>query len=154
MKKFLLALVLTFGILGTAHAAGPYHSEGSCIINPNGHNFLWSDVNVKKQPIKYCVDLQEGIPIGDGRTIRSVGGENGIDLFMSYVSLFYRFGAIAIGLVCVAVIVFSGIQIIVGGANPEGVTTAKTRIMQAILSMILLFSSVMILRTINPNFFH
>jgi hypothetical protein len=101
---------------------------------------------------KYCVDFKESIPIGNKR-VTSVYGKSGVDLVANYVGMIYKFGGGLIGLVAVLVIVVSGIQIIAGGANPEGVSSAKTRIMQALLSLILLFSSAMLLKAINPNFF-
>lgn len=72
---------------------------------------------------------------------------------MGYVSLIYKFGSYLIGFICVLVMVVSGVQIILGGMSPEGVSQAKTRILAAVMSLILLLSSVMILKTINPNFF-
>lgn len=105
---------------------------------------------------KYCVELQESIPIlwGNKRDdIKSVTGDSGVDLTMSYVSLIYKFGSYLIGFVCVLIIVVSGVQIIMGGMSPDGVSQAKTRILAAIMSLVLLLSTVMILKTINPNFF-
>jgi outer membrane murein-binding lipoprotein Lpp len=156
MKKFLLALVIVTGLLlqGSVSAQGTEKIyEGKCQIDPNGDGFIDPATGEVSKDIKYCIDLQESIPIGDGRNIKSVAGSSGVDLFANYVGLIYKFGAIAIGLVCVLIIVISGIQMIAGGVNSEGYTQAKTRMMQAILSMVLLFASAMILRTINPNFF-
>ncbi|NJP03805.1 hypothetical protein HC823_00820 [Candidatus Gracilibacteria bacterium] len=101
---------------------------------------------------KYCVGFQESIPIGKKRVV-SVHGKSGVDLVANYVGMVYKFGGGLIGLIAVLVIVISGVQIIAGGANPEGVSAAKTRILQALLSLVLLFSSAMLLKAINPNFF-
>ena len=106
----------------------------------------------KRMTTKYCVEFQERIPIGTKR-IKSVTGDTGVDMIGNYLSMIYKFGAVIIGIVAVLVIVISGVQIMAGGASPEAVTQGKNRIFQAILSLILLLSSAMILRTINPGFF-
>lgn len=162
MKKLFLILLLALLLLPSwasvsaqATAEGGHISTGGCILGQgedgedDGYGFTLKD----GKKVKYCVEFEEPIPIGDGRQIRSVAGNSGVDVFAAYVSLIYKFGAIAIGLVCVLIIVVSGIQIIAGGASPDAVSQAKTRITQALFSLILLFSAAMILRTINPNFF-
>ncbi len=101
---------------------------------------------------KYCITLQEQLPI-EGHNVRSISGDSGVDLLGNYFGLWYKIGALVLGLICVLVIVISGVQIIFGGVSEESVTSAKTRIWGALLSLILLFSSALILRTINPLFF-
>ena len=108
----------------------------------------------------YCIQLRE--PLGGvkfegsnapGGVVQSIRGATGIDVLGYYIAIIYQYGAALIGIVCVAIIVISGIQIIAGGANAEFVTQAKDRIMQALLSLALLFLSAVILKTINPEFF-
>ena len=101
---------------------------------------------------KYCINFQEQLPI-QGHKVRSISGDSGVDLLSSYFSMWYKFGALVLGLIAVLVIVISGVQMSIGGVSEESVTEAKTRIMAAILSLILLFSSALILNTINPQFF-
>ena len=96
----------------------------------------------------YDVKLQEAI--GDTTNIT---GDTGVDLVADYIEKIYKYGAAIISIICVLIIVVSGIQIIFGGVAAEGVTEAKSRIFQALFSLILLFSSALILRTINPGFF-
>jgi hypothetical protein len=107
----------------------------------------------KDQCNKYCITLQETLPIEGGERIRSISGNSGVDLLGNYFGMWYKIGALILGLVCVLVIVVSGVQITFGGVSEEAVTTAKARIWGALLSLILLFSSALILRTINPLFF-
>ena len=99
-------------------------------------------------PPKYCVQFFESI---GGNT--SVQGDTGMDLFSSYVRILYQYGAALIGFVAVLVIVISGVQIMMGGMSQENISSAKTRILQAIFSIMLLFGSALILKTINPGFF-
>ncbi len=101
---------------------------------------------------KYCITLQERLPI-EGLDVKSISGDSGVDLLGNYFGLWYKIGALVLGLISVLVIVISGVQIIFGGASEEGVSSAKTRIWAALLSLILLFSSSLILKTINPLFF-
>ncbi len=84
---------------------------------------------------------------------KAVAGKNGIDLFTNYIALIYKYAASIIGIICVLIIVISGVQISFGGANSELVNQGKERIMQAIFSLALLFLSALILKAINPGFF-
>lgn len=108
----------------------------------------WSKHNCNK----YCVAFQEAIPVGN-KTVRSISGNSGTDLAMNYVSMIYKFGASILGILAILVIVVSGVQMIAGGVDENNYTTAKDRILQAILSLAMLFSSALILRTVNPDFF-
>ena len=120
-----------------------------CNEQPKNDGGNWWE---KSECNKYCVGFQESIPIG-GKDVKSISGESGTDLMMNYVSMIYKFGAIILGLIAVLVIVISGVQMIAGGAEESNYTDAKDRILQAILSLIMLFSSALILKTINPDFF-
>lgn len=97
----------------------------------------------------YQVKLQEPLS-GQSATLSA---SNGVDLINQYISMIYMWAASIIGVVAVLMIVVSGLQIIFGGAHTEFVSEAKGRIMQALLSLVLLFCTALLLRTINPNFF-
>lgn len=97
----------------------------------------------------YQVKLQE--PLSGQSSY--VSASNGVDLINQYISMIYMWMASIVGILAVLMIVVSGIQIIFGGANPEKVNDAKTRVTQSLLSLVLLFATAMILRTVNPNFF-
>ncbi len=96
----------------------------------------------------YCVQLQEKI-----LNYKSVRGSYGFELISVYIHLLYKYLASMIGIIAVLIIVFSGGEIMLGGADAERVTSAKTRIGQTLLSMALLFCTALILRTVNPGFF-
>ena len=106
----------------------------------------------KEQCNKYCITFQESIPMGN-KEIKSISGNSGTDLAMNYVSMIYKFGASILGIIAVLIIVVSGVQIITGGVDDGAISAAKNRILQALLSLVMLFSSALILRTINPDFF-
>jgi len=97
----------------------------------------------------YQVKLQEPL---SGQSAY-VSASNGVDLINQYISMIYMWMASIVGIIAVLMIVVSGIQIIFGGASPELVSDAKNRVTQALLSLVLLFATAMILRTVNPNFF-
>lgn len=134
--------------------------------NTEGDKFIIPDDPIKSSQViqrfkfgtgnykKYCVGFQEAIPVGpQGENSKSIGADSGVDLIKQYVSMLYKFGSMFIGLVCVLVIVISGVQMTTGGVDPNAYENAKNRILASLASLILLFGSAMILRTINPGFF-
>lgn len=175
MKKLLLGLVLVFSIASvtTVQASiGETNRGDECTISREeatddaalgaameakpdcgcyvirSSNGATTYAKADGEPVRYCINLQESIAGQD-----SVSGQDGVSLFSNYIQQIYRYGASIIGIICVLVIVVSGIQISLGGANSELVNQGKERIMQAMLSLLLLFGSALILRTINPGFF-
>jgi hypothetical protein len=82
-----------------------------------------------------------------------VVGRTGLDILKNYVSTIYTWVAGLVGVVCILIIIFSGIQISMGGVSPDEVTAAKDRILRSIFGIIVLFLSAFILYSINPIFF-
>lgn len=97
----------------------------------------------------YQVKLQE--PLRGKSAYLSAA--NGVDLINQYISMIYMWMASIVGIIAVLMLVFSGIQIIFAGASTELISDAKNRVFQSLLSLVLLFATALILRTINPNFF-
>jgi len=79
--------------------------------------------------------------------------KSGVDMLYIYIGAIYRWGASVIGIIAVLVIVISGIQISAAGGEQSVVTSAKTRITQSLIGIVILFLSGIILYTINPTFF-
>jgi len=79
--------------------------------------------------------------------------QSGVDMLYLYIGAIYRWGASIIGIIAVLVIVISGIQISAAGGEQAAVTSAKTRIAQSLIGIVILFLSGIILYTINPTFF-
>lgn len=77
---------------------------------------------------------------------------SGAGIIKVYVKMLYTWGASIIGFIAVVVIVVSGIQISASGVSGD-ISQAKTRIIQSISGLVLLFLSGLILYTINPGFF-
>ncbi|PJC36646.1 hypothetical protein CO046_04490 [Candidatus Peregrinibacteria bacterium CG_4_9_14_0_2_um_filter_53_11] len=86
-------------------------------------------------------------------TLYRLTGRSGSDLFGRYVSALYRWAASVVGIISVLVIVVSGIQISMAGGDTGKVDEAKTRIMQSLIGIIILFLSGIILYVINPTFY-
>ncbi len=78
---------------------------------------------------------------------------SGIDLISNYLGIIYKWLAGIVGGVAVLMIVVGGIQIASGGGDQNNVTEGKTKIMQALTGLVVLFLSGLILYTINPTFF-
>ena len=74
-------------------------------------------------------------------------------MLYSYISLIYRWAASVVGVIAVTVIILSAIQIAASGGDPESINKSKTRIIQSLSGIAVLFLSAIILNTINPNFF-
>ncbi|MFA5820612.1 MAG: hypothetical protein WC873_00635 [Candidatus Gracilibacteria bacterium] len=77
----------------------------------------------------------------------------GTTLISNYVGTIYRWAASLVGIICVLVIVLSGIQLAASGGDSSGTEGAKKRIVQSLSGLAVLFLSGLILYTINPNFF-
>jgi len=99
---------------------------------------------------KYKIKFSESF-YDDKKT--EISGDSGTELIANFIKIFYTYGASIIGIICVAIIVASGVQMIAGGASQENYTNGQNRILQALLSLVLLFLSALILKSINPGFF-
>lgn len=79
-------------------------------------------------------------------------GKTGIGILKLMVKQIYAFGAITVGSIAVATIIFQSIKISASGVSGD-ITESKNKILQAITGIVLLFLSGLILYTINPEFF-
>lgn len=66
------------------------------------------------------------------------------------IQYFFGIGIAFGGVVALISLAIAGVQIIIGQANPEGVSNAKDRIRGSLLGLVLLMVSFLILKTINP----
>jgi len=69
-----------------------------------------------------------------------------------YIGYFFALAIIASGVLAVIVLTIGGIRLIMSGGNPTGRKEATDMIKGSVLGMVLVVSSFMILRTINPVF--
>ncbi len=85
--------------------------------------------------------------------VQVIVAKSGTAILKTYISILYRWAASIVGIIAVLVMVVSGIQISVDQGSGEQVSSAKTRIMQSLAALAILFLSALILYTINPTFF-
>jgi hypothetical protein len=155
-----LIILLNFGLsISPAHATESTPTTTACEA--------WANDNQNHNG-KVCTDLLEGIPCStleggrctenncvkqEGNICKAVISPTGITSFMYFISMIYRYGSWAIGILAVLMIIIGGITMSIGGASQESVNKGKKIIMQAIEGVILFFLIGVILHTINPNFF-
>ncbi|PIQ77239.1 hypothetical protein COV82_05590 [Candidatus Peregrinibacteria bacterium CG11_big_fil_rev_8_21_14_0_20_46_8] len=82
-----------------------------------------------------------------------IEGVSGVDIFTSYVGKIYRWAASVVGIISVLIITASGVQISMAGGDSAKIDSAKTRVLQSIVGLVILFLASLILYTINPGFF-
>lgn len=87
------------------------------------------------------------------KRVQVILASTGADLLYSYVGIIYRWAAGTIGIVSVLFLVVGGFEIATAGGDTGKIDKAKTRIMQSLAGLVLLFLSALILFTVNPNFF-
>ena len=72
------------------------------------------------------------------------------DAIGQLVQYFFGIGIIFSGAIALISLAVAGVQLIIGQANPEGVSQAKDRIRGSLLGVVLLMVSFIILKSINP----
>ena len=85
--------------------------------------------------------------------VQAIYSTSGPELLYTYVGLIYRWAALTIGIVSVFFMVWAGIRMSASGGDSSSIDEDKTRIIQSISGLVLLFLTGLILYTINPNFF-
>lgn len=84
------------------------------------------------------------------QVILSKGGTN---MIYGYIGMIYKWGASLVGIIAVLNVVLNGIRLGAAGGDPEVVNSAKTKILQSLAGIAVLFLSGLILYTVNPTFF-
>ena len=82
-----------------------------------------------------------------------VVGKTGIGIISNYLTMIYQWLAGLVGGVAILMIIVGSVQIATGGGDQNNVTEGKTKIMQALAGLVVLFLSGLILYTINPTFY-
>ncbi|MFC1615849.1 hypothetical protein ACFL21_01800 [Patescibacteria group bacterium] len=97
--------------------------------------------------------MQEYSPSFRCKKVQVFLTKGGTTTIQAYIGTIYRWGASMAGLISVVVIILNGIRISAAGGDTQAIENAKTRILQSIGGLVLLFLSGLLLYTINPNFF-
>ena len=85
--------------------------------------------------------------------VQVIVSKTGPALLYTYIGMIYRWAAGVVGIICVLVLIIGGIQVATAGDDQGKIGEAKTRIVQSLAGLAILFLSAIILYTINPNFF-
>ena len=123
-------------------------------VGPKSEAKLQNECNKNGQEVqkKYQYD-QDTTVIFTCNQVQVFFSKGGTSLLEGYIKTIYTWAASIVGLIAVAVIVVSGIQISVSGGDSGALTSAKERIVRSLLGIAILFLSGLILYTVNPNFF-
>jgi hypothetical protein len=112
-------------------------------------------VSTNSQLVKSCAPSPQS---GDTaktlcKEVTVILAKGGTAMITGYVAMIYKWAAPIVAMICVLVIVISGLQLSFSGGDSGAVDSAKKRILQSIAGLAVLFLSSMILYTANPNFF-
>ncbi|OGH93806.1 MAG: hypothetical protein A2538_02950 [Candidatus Magasanikbacteria bacterium RIFOXYD2_FULL_41_14] len=91
------------------------------------------------------------LPVGETVTTIAFGGQRHFEDIGAFVTTLYNYAVRIAGIVAVIVIIVAGMQWVASGGNSEMIGAAKKRIGGAVIGLMILFSSFVILNTINPN---
>jgi hypothetical protein len=111
--------------------------------------------NVNNEAMSLYIEYSDGsCPEGMScTTVQIIIGTSGIGILKTYIAVVYRWAAGIVGIIAVLVMIISGIQISMDQGSGEAIGAAKTRILQSLAGLAVLFLSALILYTINPTFF-
>ncbi len=128
------------------------------IIKPEGEagELIDKGCNNDNTEVAYPIVTGNGaspIPLVHCSLVERITGDTGTDIFSQYVGALYKWAVGIVGIVTVLIMVASGIQISMAGGDSAKIDSAKNRIMQSIIGLVILFLAGLILYTINPGFF-
>ena len=118
--------------------------------NPTGASTADTGCSSAAEELLGKTDFKPSFTCSPVQVTLSKGGTSQIEGFIKQI---YTFAASLVGIIAVAVIIISGIQISLSGGDSEGLTQAKDRIIKSLTGIAVLFLSGLILYTINPTFF-
>jgi len=101
-----------------------------------GSESEWGRCYPKTAPIKLQIKLQ--------------GAEEVVDI-ADYIAKLYTYTVSVGGILATVMIIFGGIIYLTAGGNPSRITQAKEYISNALIGSVLLFTSYLLLQTINPD---
>lgn len=89
-----------------------------------------------------------------GLSFSQILNNNGVltvNFIGEYIGAVYRYALGAAAIFAIIMIMIGGVQYMLGGANPEMVGQAKSRMTNAVTGLILILSAYVILYTVNPS---
>ncbi|HRH23742.1 MAG TPA: pilin [Candidatus Magasanikbacteria bacterium] len=101
--------------------------------------------NATHDKIGFC------LPATTAKTKISIGGQTEFTGLAEFVSFIYKYGMGLAGVLSVLMIIFAGVQWIISGGNAEAISSAKHKIVGAVIGLVILSASYTILYTVNPD---
>ena len=77
-------------------------------------------------------------------------GKTDVEGIIDYIKLVYQWSIAALSILSVVMIMVAGIQWIIAAGSPQAISSAKKRINDALIGLVIALCSFMILKTINP----
>jgi len=96
---------------------------------------------------QYALALETKFPVIPIPEIPTITSDSKLPDLIRY---FFGLGIAFSGVIALISLAIAGIQLVIGQANPEGVSSAKDRIRGSLLGIVLLMTSYLILQTVNP----
>lgn len=111
--------------------------------------FIFFSLTIIFSDIAYAADIifRFQIPIPGQPQIIEIDG----DSLGLYIANLYKFAVGALAIISVVMIMIGGFQWLMSAGRSEHVTSAKDKIFNAIIGLVLALTSYLLLNTINPN---
>ncbi|MBI5405273.1 MAG: hypothetical protein HY976_03535 [Candidatus Kerfeldbacteria bacterium] len=154
VRRLIIGISLTIGLLCSTVAAQAQTAGGSCTLR-DGRCYsdiaegACQDAQGTFSPGHTCsLKFTPNVPI-PGLFSKTVDVDN--SLFSRYIGAFYIFFAGVAGIVAVVVMMWGGFHYITSAGNAQKMSQGREIINNAIIGLILLFTSYLLLNLINPN---
>ncbi len=99
----------------------------------------------ESNPIGFC------LPSTNAKIKIAIGGQTEFTGLAEFIAFIYKYGMGLAGVLSVLVLIFAGVQWIISGGNAEAISSAKHKIVGAVIGMIILAAAYTILYTVNPD---
>lgn len=163
LPLFILSLFLTPQVVH-AQADQRCWTEDACIEARKGLGASESEakdgfISGTQEVITACLGSEDAasnklgfcLPVGRSVTQIAFGGKREFLNIGDFIQNIFQYAIGIAGILAVIMIIVAGVQWIASGGNVERITSAKRRIANAIVGLILAVLSVTILNLINPN---
>ncbi|MCR4324721.1 MAG: pilin [Candidatus Curtissbacteria bacterium] len=127
-------------------ASPPDQDDGNTQPDPGGRNTQQPGSGTSSQPCKGFSDCLKDIAVDDLKFKKEQ------DLVPTLVEAALKVVLPIAGMITVLFIIFSGIQFITSGGNPEAVGKARGRLMYAIIGFVIILLAFAILQVVNRLF--
>ncbi len=103
------------------------------------------DIDASGKKIGFC------LPATTAKTKIAIGGQTEFTGLTEFVAFIYKYGMGVASVLSVLVLIFAGVQWIISGGNAEAISSAKHKIVGAVIGLVILAAAYTILYTVNPD---